>query len=358
MLRTILLTTCVWPLVLATLAVADDPAADKRGPPDADERIRYYSQRVADRPRLYPAYALLAEAYLDKARETGDAKPLAKARAALDRSLEIQANFEAYKTHAAVANYSHRFEDALRWARLAAEALPSDTSITAMMVEAHLALGRSDDAGELLSKVDQPSPDFHLSAARGHWLISQKRYDEAVASFLQAAKVAESLGAKDHAVWAQASAAGVYLDSEQADKARPILAAAAKTNASHRFLREHFAELAEADGRPEAALEIYEDLLKQQANAELHGRACRLASAAGKTARAREHFERAERMLLRAIEAGEVYSLDALANLYCEAGVNLDRAVALARRNLQFKRDAAAQEVLARALEKAGAKSQ
>lgn len=64
---------------------------------------------------------------------------------------------------------------------------------------------------------------------------------------------------------------------------------------------------------------------------------------------ARRHFEAAERTYRRILEAGEIYSLESLARLYLDAGVNREEAKELARRNLEFKRDRSALE-LARAL--------
>jgi hypothetical protein len=64
---------------------------------------------------------------------------------------------------------------------------------------------------------------------------------------------------------------------------------------------------------------------------------------------AQRHFSAAEHRLREAIDAGEVYTLGALATLHLDAGVNLDEAAALARRNLEFNRTPAARALLNRA---------
>ena len=53
--------------LLLVLSLAQTPA--RLG---VDARIRFCLEKVSNHPRLYPAYAQLAEAYLEKARDTHD----------------------------------------------------------------------------------------------------------------------------------------------------------------------------------------------------------------------------------------------------------------------------------------------
>ena len=317
-------------------------------PPTATERIAYYAQQIADHPRHYPAQALLAAAWLDKARQSYDPRDLAQARAAFQRSLDIQPSFEALKGMAAACNYGHRFEQALAWCQRAAEAAPEDTALIAMQVEAYLALGRTDDARRCLDERGNGHPDFYLAASRGQWNASQGQTAEAVQQFLAAARVAQQQQAMALAVWGQVSAAGALLDAGKLLEARPLLEAAAKSAPADSFLRMHQAELAEAEGRFVQALAMVEEVLREQADPELHRRAHRLALQIHDAAKAREHFSAAERLCRQSIEHGEAYGFQTLADLYCDARVQLDQALRLAEQNLQFKRDTAAEKTLAR----------
>ncbi len=100
--------------------------------------------------------------------------------------------------------------------------------------------------------------------------------------------------------------------------------------------------LAEQEGRLAEALTFYE---KSGGDPEAHRAAASLARRLGRTEEARRHFEAAERSCRRILDAGEIYSLESLARLYLDAGVNLEEAKALARRNLEFKRDRSAVEL-------------
>ncbi len=321
------------------------PPANLPGPTD---RVAYYRQQVAAHPKHYPAYARLGRAWLERARTSYDPADLAAARAALRRSLEIQPNYEALRDLAATANYSHRFEEALRWCRQAADAAPEDKGVLAMQVEALLALGRSDEALSAVGRKNDPAVDFYTAAALGHWQRSQGNRAAAAERFQEAARLAKQHHATSQAVWATVSAAGVWLDSGDLVRARPLLDEAALLDPTDTFLKIHRAELAAAETRPAEALRIYEELLNGRADPELHRRAFVLAKQLGRKEAADTHLAAAEKLCRRAIDASEAIGLETLANLYCDAGRHAE-AVSLAEQNLQHKRDAAAHKTLARA---------
>ena len=331
-------------LACATRAPVPDTAV-----PDTAARIRYYSQRVEDSPRLYPAHALLGEAYLERARATHDPGDVARARAAFERSMAIQPSYEALAGLTALSGFVHRFEDSLSWGRQAADANREDPRIRALLVEALLGLGRDDEARALLPGDGVAPADFYTAAALGAWMKAHSRLEEAAEAFAAAARFAAQQGAQPFVVWARVSEAGVWLDAGDLARARPLLAAVRRDAPADRFLREHEAELAEHEGRLEEALSLYEEQIRSSADPEAHRAAASLARRLGRPIEARRHFEAAERVYRRILEAGEIYSLESLAHLYLDAGVNREEAQALARRNLEFKRDRSAIE-LAQAL--------
>ena len=107
------------------------------------------------------------------------------------------------------------------------------------------------------------------------------------------------------------------------------------------------AELAVAEGRPAEALATYERLLRRRDDPEVHRRAFLLARELGREAAARRHFEAAEALDRRALDAGEIYSMESLARLYCEAGVHPGEARRLAEESYRYKRDRSARRTLA-----------
>ncbi|HKI02279.1 MAG TPA: hypothetical protein VKK31_09880 [Thermoanaerobaculia bacterium] len=323
-------------LVLALACASGAPT------PDPETRIRYYSKRVKEDPRLYPAHALLGEAYLARARVTHDPGDLARARAAFERSMAIQPNGESLTGLTALCGFSHRFEDALSWGRQAADANREDPHVRALLVEVLLGLGRDDEARALLPGNGAAPADFYTATALGAWMKTNGRLDEAAKAYEAAARFASQQGVKPLAVWARVSEAGVWLDAGDLARARPLLAAVRRDAPEDPFLREHEAELAAKAGRLAEALAIYEKQIETGGSPEAHSAAASLARRLGRTAEAKRHFEAAERFYRRILDAGEIYSLESLARLYLDAGANLEEARALARRNLEFKRDRSA----------------
>lgn len=321
----------------------------------AKESLAYYEERVARHPNLYPAHTGLAAAYLDLARETADPEPLSRARAALERSLAIQPSYEAMALMASVALFSHRFDEALRWIDRAAAASPADGIDTRLLpgkVEALLGLGAGDEIPALFAARDRLAGDCHALIARAQWLRAEERPDEAVEALQRAASggCREGDGAPALIAWAETAIAGILIDAGHPDPARPHLAAARAADPCRRDLRLHEAELMEAEGADAGALRVYEALLAQVEDPFVRHRAFLVARRLGERERAGGHLSGAESAYQRAIDRGEVYTLEGLARLYLDAGIHPERARILAEENLRFKRDRAARRTLEQAL--------
>lgn len=312
----------------------------------------YYSQRIAESPRLYPMYTQLGIALLDRTRESHDPALLAQARDAERTALSIQDNFESLMAMTTIQNYSHRFEDAIAWATRAAEAsvggeTSRDPAVTAALVEAYLGFGKPRAAAALLPRSVDEASDFHTAASLGRWLGEAGKQIEAEQAFSRAADLARKQDAPALAAWAETAAAGALIDGGRAAEATPHLEAAAQLAPPTTFLLLHHAEAAQAAGRNADALALLEEILAHDDDPAIQALAFAAARKSGDSAAAERHFLLAQRGLQRAIEAGEVHTLEALAKLYLVAGRNLESALALARENLIWKRDRSARETLA-----------
>lgn len=316
----------------------------------AQKEIAWYEAELAKRPSSHPLYAQLGRALLDRARETHDPAVLQRARTSLHRSLELQRNYEALVLLASAANFGHRFAEGKRWAQEAIDISQGvsgpDSVALALLVEGHLGLGEYDEARKLLP-ADGKTEDFRVAAALGQWFALRDRPDEALAAFQKAAEIAHREKVPELEAWAQIVSGGVFIDTGRAKLAAPHLAAAAKIAPDDKLLAIHRAEVEEAEGRKLEALRIYEKVLGGRGDAELSRKAWLLARELGLEKETKHHFESAQRACLRAIHAGEIYTLGELAQLWADAGVHLDQAARLAQENLRFKRDPAARNTAA-----------
>ena len=321
----------------------------------SDETIAYYARRVAEHPGLYPAHTGLAAAYLEQARETADPDSLSRARAALERSLALQPSYEAMALLASVALFAHRFEEALQWSERAAAASPADGIDTRLLpgkVEALLALGADGEVPALFAAAgERLAADCHLLIARAQWLRAEDKHDDAVAVLERAAGACQGGSAAPALTsWAEVAIAGILIDTGRPELARPHLEAARAVDPCRRDLRLHQAELLEAEGKDPEALQLYETLLEQGEDPFVRHRAFLIARRLGRQERAGRHLALAESGYQRAIDRGEIYTLEALARLYLDAAIHPERARALAEENLRFKRDRGARRILAEAL--------
>jgi pentatricopeptide repeat protein len=144
------------------------PDAALRALPDAplagastDERIRNFQSTVRADPRQADGYVLLAGAYQQKVRETGDASYYSKADALLRRALALRPGDAAALTERAALEASrHDFAASLRDARAARRAAPDVTKPFGVLVDSLVELGRYDEAARALQQMVDRRPDL------------------------------------------------------------------------------------------------------------------------------------------------------------------------------------------------------
>jgi len=113
----------------------------------ADRLIGIAQALIKRAPDVYNNYNLLAVAYMQKARETGDFSFNAKAEAALTQSLRLSPdNFDALKLQSKLLVTYHRFGEALPVARRVIEQKPNDYEAYGVLADALVELGYYDEA--------------------------------------------------------------------------------------------------------------------------------------------------------------------------------------------------------------------
>ncbi|HEX8765447.1 MAG TPA: tetratricopeptide repeat protein [Candidatus Acidoferrum sp.] len=122
-----------------------------------DDLIKSLQARVKRYPEDYAGYAGLGAAYLQKGRETADAADYELAKGALEKSLDLLSNDPAAAfamTHMAiVCMVEHRFEDAETWALKALALGSGDPSPWAIAGDALADMGDYKGAAEAYSRL-------------------------------------------------------------------------------------------------------------------------------------------------------------------------------------------------------------
>jgi tetratricopeptide (TPR) repeat protein len=160
-------------LLVAVMGAGSDPVASTAArrlaaTPDAprpdattDQRIAVLQATVRAQPTRADGYTLLAGAYRQKVRETGDATYYAKAAGLVDRALRLAPGDPAALTERAALEASrHDFRGALRDALAARRAAPEVDKPFGVLVDALVELGRYHAAGAALQEMVDRRPDI------------------------------------------------------------------------------------------------------------------------------------------------------------------------------------------------------
>ena len=121
-------------------------------PNAVQKTIEFYARRVRENPRGAIEYSLLAAAYLQKCRETGDIDNAARAEQAARHSLAIRTrnNYAAVDNLALSLLTQHRFEEAARLVKKPTAVTPDDLQAVYLRAECLIELGEYDNAKKIL----------------------------------------------------------------------------------------------------------------------------------------------------------------------------------------------------------------
>ena len=144
----------------AARRLAATPDAPRPGA-STDQRIAVLQATVRAQPTRADGYTLLAAAYRQKVRETGDATFYAKADGLIGRALRLAPGDPAALTERAALEASrHDFRGALRDALAARRAAPAVDKPFGVLVDALVELGRYRAAGAALQEMVGRRPDL------------------------------------------------------------------------------------------------------------------------------------------------------------------------------------------------------
>src|SRR3954470_20358164 len=166
-------------LAVLALAVNRRPDAAPAAPGPAfipatsqstDARIASLQAAVKAQPKDPRGYASLAQAYLQKVRETGDASFYTRADGVLRTALRLDPRSpDAVLVAGTLALARHDFAGALTLARRARALAPDLAAPYAVLVDALIELGRYDQAGRALQRWVDIKPTLASYARVSYW---------------------------------------------------------------------------------------------------------------------------------------------------------------------------------------------
>jgi tetratricopeptide (TPR) repeat protein len=344
-------------LVLAPLiglaAVQAAPAGAET--PPADRAILNAQRSLHRYPYDATAHYRLGDAYIQKARETGDAAYFARAESALRTALALTPRHGGATRHLAYVLYSvHDFAGAAALARTAIELDPTDGHAYGILGDANLEAGNYDEAETAYRRMLERETDLHawgrlagLISIRGDPVSAIEMLGWAIEEGQASRRPRESIA------WAQWQLGSEHfaLGDTEAAEARYLNSLATYPN-YHRALA-GLAQVRAAQRRYAEAVDLYEKAMSiiplpdyAAALGDLHVRMGRVEAAA-------RRYELVE-YIGRLNTLNQVLYNRELAYFYADHDRHLDRALELARKELEVRRDVYAYDVLAWALYKNG----
>jgi tetratricopeptide (TPR) repeat protein len=353
----------VW-ISLRCFVALSAPLQAQQSPTDLS--IQSLELHVKMYPRDFAGYDGLGAAYLQKGRETGDADYYERAKAALNKSLELRSgdpDAASAMTNMAVACMSeHRFADALVWAQDALALGSGDPSAWAIAGDALADMGNYAEAADAYSKLQSPfvsedeklgfsyERDSRMSSLRmvagdseGAVQLMRSAIRVAVETNMPAENIAWSeyqLGEELFQSGDYAGARKAYLDSlEQYPSYYRALGGLAKVSAAQGYLSE--------------AVDFYKKALAVVPFPEYAAALGDVYQKLHQPDEAKKQYELVEFIGYLNEVNQEIHNRD-LALFYADHDMKLDKSLELARNEMEVRRDIYSWDVLAWSLYKNG----
>jgi tetratricopeptide (TPR) repeat protein len=342
------------PMAMMVL-LALGPAAAETGETPADARVRASQLLLRRNPIDARGFHRLGDAYIQKARETGDAKYFALAEEALRKSLAIAPGSSGALRHLAYVLYSrHAFAEAAAEAAKAIALDPSDSHALGVLGDAQLEVGQYAEAEVTYQRMATLDEDLYALSRRSGLRSLRGDVEGAVADLERAIADGRAAGRPGESIaWAEWQLATEHWNVGRLEAAETGYQAALATYPRYHRALAGLGHVRMAQGRFAEAVALYREAIGVIPQPDYVAALGDVLTKMGRAEEARRQYELVE-YIGRLSELNQVLYNRELASFYLDHDTKLDAALALARRELDVRRDIYAQDLLAWALYKNG----
>jgi tetratricopeptide (TPR) repeat protein len=323
--------------------------AESDGPPTpADLRIQKAQAIIKQSGQKPDGYNLLASAYMQKARETGDHIFNAKAEGILARSFEIDRdNYDALKLQAKLLLSNHRFSEVLEVVRRAQVVRLDDADVYGALTDANVELGNYDEAIIAAQKMVDLRPDTS-AYSRIAYLRSLHGDTQGAIRAMQVAVKAAHPGDPESVAWCRVQLGNELLNAGKRDEAELEYDKALLIFPGHRAATEAKARARIAGADFNGAIEIYNRGQSTSPSADAVLALGDLYTYLGRNDEANKQYELFESLERENVEIEN--SWRHLIYYWLDHNKNLDEALTRARQEREHRRDIFTCDMLAWAL--------
>jgi tetratricopeptide (TPR) repeat protein len=332
-------------------------ASDTQPPPItisfAERRLRVAERQLQLRPKDPTAYAEMAAAYMEKARETGDGAFYGHAESACQKALQLEpGNYSALRLLSWVYSGQHRFREALVAARRALERDSGDPLNYGTLGDALLELGEYQEGAEAIQKMVNLRPDV-ASYARAAYVRELFGDMEGAIEVMGMAVRAASSRDLEHNAWCRVQLGHLLFNAGRLAEAEAQYQAALQIFPAYHFAFTGLGRVRTAQQQFDEALSYLQKSMDLVPTYEAAFYLADLYSLLKRPAEASRQFELLE-TLEKISQANHVRPEGQLAMFYADHGIRLTEALNMARQQARERRDIKTLDALAWVLLKNG----
>lgn len=320
-----------------------------------DQTILRYQRMLQRNPADPRAYYRVGDAYIQKARESGDVTYFDLAEQALRKALEINPRYSDARRHLAFVLYSrHDFEGAAKEAQRAIELNPADGHALGILGDAYLEVGKYGPARETYQQMMQLQADLYSQSRRAGLKSIMGDPEGAIDDLRRAIEEGQASGRpRESVAWAQWQLASEYFALGKLAEAEAEYLEALKTYPNYHRASAGLAQLRAAQKRYPEAIELYRQALGVIPLPEYAAALGDLYTKLGRRGDAKNQYELVEYIGQLNTLNKVLYNRE-LASFYADHDLKPTEALELAKKELEVRQDIYAYDLLAWALYKNG----
>jgi tetratricopeptide (TPR) repeat protein len=227
-----------------------------------DRQIATVQKNIQAKPDNAANYAQLGLAYLQKVREVADPSYYARADAALQKALELDAkNHDAIGGMGTLQLARHNFAQGLEWGMKGANLYPTSAFHYGVMGDALIELGRYDEAVKAIQRMVDLRPDLSSYSRVSYIRELLGNYNGAVEAMKQA--VSAGGATPENQAWVIYQLGNLYFSHNDLTNAETTYQSALAVFPNFVYARAGLARVRAAFGDTEGALNIYKQITTQ-----------------------------------------------------------------------------------------------
>jgi tetratricopeptide (TPR) repeat protein len=320
-----------------------------------DQAILRYQRLLQRNARDATVYYRLGDAYIQKARETGDFTYINLAEKALQKCLEIAPAHSGAARHLAYATYTrHAFDEATTLAMKAVVLDPTDSHAYGILGDAYLEAGKYEEATRAYQRMVQLQEDLYAYSRLSGMKSLRGDMEGAIADLQRAIRLGQMQERPPESIaWAIWQLGNEYSARGNLAAAETSYLEALKTFPGYYRAWAGLAQVQAAQQRFPEAIDLYQKAIAIVPLPEYAAALGDVYTKLGRTNEAQQQYDLVEYIGYLNTLNTVLYNRE-LAYFYADHDRQLPEALDLAKKELEVRRDIYAYDVLAWALYKNG----